>query len=68
MTDSRLSQDKVREFQRLVFEECGVEMPFEIAWKRASQLIALYRMLMAPIPEDPEAAMPDQSSNLDHLA
>lgn len=68
MTDWPLSEGKVREFQSLVLEECGVEMPFEIAWKRASQLIALYRMLMAPIPEDPGVVMPDQSSNLDHLA
>lgn len=63
-----LSREKTIEFQRLVREECGVELSFEEAWTRASRLVALYRMLMEPIPEDPESAPFDAGSNLDHLA
>ena len=47
-----LTREKVVEFQRLMLEECGVELTLPDAWSRATQLIALYRMLMGPIPED----------------
>ncbi len=68
MPESGLSREKAIEFQWLVREECGVELSAEEAWTRASRLVALYRMLMGPIPEDPESSSPDAGSNLDHLA
>lgn len=68
MPGSGLTHEKAREFQRLMREECGVEMPIEAAWTRAAQLIALYRMLMGPIPEDPEVNGSGSGSNLDPLA
>ena len=53
MRDLVLLHENVREFQQLMRKECGVELTLEEAWTRATQLIALYRMLMGPIPEDP---------------
>ena len=54
MPQAGLTLDKAREFQQLMRQECGVELSVEAARTRAAQLIALYRMLMGPIPEDPE--------------
>lgn len=68
MPESGLSREKVIEFQRLVREECGLELPIEEAWARATRLVTLYRMLMGPIPEDPESGPRDAGSNLAHLA
>jgi hypothetical protein len=53
MLEPILTHEKAGEFQQLMREECGVELTLEEASTRASQLIALYRMLMGPIPEDP---------------
>jgi hypothetical protein len=50
---SALTPAKVDEFRALLERECGVSLEFDEAWRRASQLISLYRMLMGPIPEDP---------------
>lgn len=49
-----LTTAKVAVFRDLVAQECGVLLEPDEAWRRASQLVALYRMLMGPIPEDPE--------------
>jgi len=68
MLESGLTREKAIAFQRLMRKECGVELSVEEAWKRASRLVALYRMLMRPIPEDPESVAPAAGSNLDHLA
>ena len=54
MPESGLTRVAVAEFQRLMREDCGVELTIEQAWSRATQLVTLYRMLMGPIPEDPE--------------
>jgi len=53
MPESAFTHATAREFQQLMREECGVELSVEAAWTRATQLTALYRMLMGPIPEDP---------------
>ena len=45
----------IEEFRTLIKQECGVQMSTEEAWKRVSELLELYRMLLSPIPEDPEA-------------
>jgi hypothetical protein len=47
-----LTATTVAEFRELVVEEQGVSLELDDAWRRASQLVALYRMLMGPIPED----------------
>ncbi len=36
--------------------ETGVELSDHDAWNRAIELIALMRMLLSPLPEDPGAA------------
>jgi hypothetical protein len=43
----------VREFQAIVREESGIEMDEVEAWNRANDLLALYRVMLGPIPEDP---------------
>lgn len=60
-----LSQADIEEFKVLMRQECGVELENQEAWNRAIELISLYRMLIGPLPEDPEAdqvAKPAQSS------
>lgn len=52
MPSSGLTPKKVREFQQLMREECHVDLSFEDAWARSTQLVALYRMMLGPIPED----------------
>ncbi len=52
--DSWLTHRDIREFQTLMRQCCGVEMDDAIAWKRAIQLVSLIRMLIGPLPEDPE--------------
>ena len=47
-----LSQADVAEFRELVHKECGEELSPEEAWKRASEVLALFRMLLGPLPED----------------
>lgn len=48
-----LTPSDIREFQRLIQEHCGVSLTETEAWNRATELVALYRMLIGPIPEDP---------------
>lgn len=43
-----ISDEAVAEFQKLMREECGVEMTLEQARKRGSQLVELYRLLLDP--------------------
>lgn len=50
-----LTADEIRDFQALVREETGVVMDDAEAWSRATELVALFRMLVGPIPEDPES-------------
>lgn len=44
--------EEIREFQAILREETGVEVPSGEAWNRAIELVALVRMLVAPYPED----------------
>jgi hypothetical protein len=53
---------EIREFQAIVREECGVELEAVEAWNRANELLALYRVLLGPIPEDP-ARFEDRSGS-----
>lgn len=49
-----LTPDDVHEFREIVAAETGVQMDDQEAWNRATELCALYRMLLGPIPEDPD--------------
>jgi len=62
---SQLSQADVEEFRRLMREECGVELTLAEGWERATKMVALFRVLIGPIPEDPGSnatSYPQQSS------
>jgi|CXWL01.1.fsa_nt_gi hypothetical protein len=53
-----LTPPDIREFQQLVQEHCGVLLTDTEAWNRATELVALYRMFLGSLPEDP--AITDQ--------
>jgi hypothetical protein len=57
-----LSADDIAEFQSLLEREAGVRLDTSAAWKRATQLVSLVRMLLGPIPEDPEAVSLDSGA------
>lgn len=48
------TQADVSEFQFIMRGECGVALDNAEAWNRMTELVTLFRMLMAPIPEDPQ--------------
>lgn len=48
----RLTPDDVRDFQAIIEKATGVQLTMQEAWTRAIELIALYRMLLGPYPED----------------
>jgi len=49
-----LTPEDIREFQKLIATETGVQLSVQAAWDRAIELISLVRMLTSPLPEDPE--------------
>lgn len=49
-----LAEQDVAEFQALMKESCGVELSTSEAWSRAIELLNFFRMLLGPIPDDPE--------------
>lgn len=51
-----LSQADIDEFKQIIHREFRVEMNDHDAWGRVIELLNLYRSLLGPIPEDPEAA------------
>jgi hypothetical protein len=53
-TDMLTPQD-IKEFQALITQETGKSMDAAEAWARATELVTLTRVLMGPIPEDPES-------------
>jgi len=59
-----LTPPDIREFQQLIQEYCGVSLPETEAWNRATELVALYRMFLGPIPEDPAVAGPGPDSTI----
>ena len=54
-TAGTLTEADVEEFRRLMREDCGVELSLVEAWTRATRLVAMFRALLGPIPEDPAA-------------
>lgn len=49
---ARLNAEDIREFQALMQKERGVTLNDSEAWSRATEVVALFRMLLAPLPED----------------
>ena len=49
----RLTYEDIQEFKRLIKETTGHELTDQEAWNRSTELVALYRMLLGCIPEDP---------------
>lgn len=54
-TELPLTPEDIAEFREIVRAETGVLMDEGEAWNRATELIALVRMLIGPMPEDPES-------------
>jgi hypothetical protein len=48
-----LSVTDVEEFREILRSECGEELSLSDAWSRAIEVLALCRMLLGPLPEDP---------------
>ena len=59
-----LTQADIEEFKALVERECGVRLDDHSAWNRVIELLNLYRVLLGPTPEDPEARRVQTSSPL----
>lgn len=49
-----LTQGEIDEFKALVAATCNTTLSNLDAWNRATELLGFLRMLMGPIPEDPE--------------
>lgn len=47
-----LTKAEVERLRDIMRRECRVEMTPEEAWSRAIELLALFRMLLGPLPED----------------
>lgn len=47
-----LTRADVDEFRSLIHRECGESLSADEAWKRATEVLALFRMLLGPLPED----------------
>jgi hypothetical protein len=47
----------VREFQELMRSECGIGLDEAAAWNRLAELVAFYRMVLGPVPEDRGASV-----------
>lgn len=47
-----LTRSDVDELRGLIHRECGESLSHEEAWKRAAEVLALFRMLLGPLPED----------------
>ncbi len=47
-----LTRADVDEFRALIHRECDESLSHEEAWQRAAEVLALFRMLLGPLPED----------------
>lgn len=52
LAGSVLQVEDIREFQAIIRESTGVNLNDADAWSHATELIALFRMLAGPLPED----------------
>lgn len=51
-----LTPQEVERFRDIMDRECGVHLSSEAAWARAIELLALFRMMLGPLPEDTRTA------------
>ncbi len=51
-----LTPAEVERFRDIMDRECGVRLTSEEAWARAIELLALFRMMLGPLPEDARPA------------
>ncbi|MCC6348400.1 MAG: hypothetical protein IT347_02280 [Candidatus Eisenbacteria bacterium] len=51
-----LTPEAVGRFRDIMRRECGLELTPEEAWARAIELLALFRMMLGPLPEDARPA------------
>lgn len=51
-----LAPEAVERFRDIMDRECGVHLTSEEAWARAIELLALFRMMLGPLPEDARPA------------
>lgn len=49
----KLDPDAIREYQEAHNKDTGEELPYEVAAKRANELLELVKILMQPIPIRP---------------
>jgi len=56
-TEPHLTPADIQEFKKLIHETTGIVLSDEEAWSRATELVALYRMFLGPLPEDPEGRL-----------
>ena len=48
-----LASADVEEFRAILQTECGETVSLDEAWSRAIEVLALCRMLLGPLPDDP---------------
>ena len=51
---SVLTETDVLQFQKLMLQECGNALASTEAWSRATELLNFFRMLLGPMPDDPQ--------------
>lgn len=59
-----LTRGDVDEFRELIHMECGESLSHEEAWNRATEVLALFRMLLGPLPEDQSGSTYPQAGPL----
>jgi hypothetical protein len=59
-----LTPADVDEFRELIHRECGESLSHEEAWNRATEVLALFRMLLGPLPEDQSGSTYPQTGAL----
>lgn len=59
-----LTRADVDEFRALIHRECGESLSPEEAWTRATEVLALFRMLLGPLPEDQSGSTYPQAGPL----
>ncbi len=62
-----LTRVDVDEFRALIHRECGESLSPQEAWTRATEVLALFRMLLGPLPEDQSGSTYPQAKALTAL-
>jgi hypothetical protein len=59
---SLITQADAEEFRKILKRDFAEEVDLPEAWRRLSDLVSLVRMLLGPLPEDPEGLRPQERS------